>query len=245
LPPAGWHLLVESALRSGDAALALAALPELARAQALPPQALAALEIRTLAAAVAAAPDRERLTELWLRLGKAQRRDAQVVAAYARRAAQVGQVLAGMSEIEAALRREWSEALIACYGELGPAEAEARLRYAEGLIGAQPNSPGLALTLGRLCNQCKLWGKARGYLERGLELDASAAAWEALADSHAGLGDAAGAGRCWHNALLAARGEPTQALASAPSATALSTRAAVVEERSEHGVPRLPGALPR
>jgi HemY protein len=245
LPPAGWHLLAEAALRSGDAATAFAALPELARAQALPPQAFAALETRTLAAVLAAAPNRERLDELWSGLGKAQRNIGEAIDAYARRAAELGQILAGMSALETALHRQWSEPLIVCYGELGPAEAEARLRYAEGLIPAEPNSAGLALTLGRLCIQCKLWGKARGYLERGLEIEPSPALWEALGDCHAGRDDPAAAGRSWQNALLAARGEPTQALPQAPSATALSTRAAVIEERSEHGVPRLPGVVPR
>jgi len=243
LPPAGFPLLAEAALRSGDPATAFAALPALARAQAMPPQALARLETRVLVAVLAAVPSRDRLGDLWSGLAKNQRRIGEVVVAYARRAARLGQILAAMSEVEGALRRHWSEALIECYGELGPAEAEARLRYAEGLIGAQPNSPGLALTLGRLCIQCKLWGKARGYLERGLELEPSAALWESLGDCHAGANDFAAAGRCWRNALQALRGEPTMALPLAASATALSTRAAVVEERSEHGVPRLPGAV--
>ena len=245
LPPAGWHLLAEAALRAGDPATAFAALPALARSQALPPPALAAIETRTLVAVLAAAADRDRVAELWSGLTRAQRRKAELVAAYARRAAQLGQVLAGMSEIESALRRQWSEALIVRYGELGPAEAEARLRYAEGWISAQPNSPGLTLTLGRLCIQCKLWGKACAYLERGLELEPSPALWEALGDCHAGRDDYAAAGRCWRNALLAARGEQTQPLPQGAAATALSTRAAVKEERSEHGVPRLPGAMPR
>jgi HemY protein len=241
LPPAGWQLLAEAALRSGDAATAFAALPELARAQAMAPQALAALQARTLAAVLAAAPDRDRLNELWSGLSKAQRSIDEAVTAYARRAAEIGQILAGMSALEGALRRQWSEPLIVCYGELGPAEADARLRYAEGWIAQQPNSAGLALTLGRLCIQCRLWGKARGYLERGLGIEPSPPLWEALGDCHAGRDDFPTAARCWRNALLAARSEPTQPLPQAPSATALSTRAAVVEERSEHGVPRLPG----
>lgn len=245
LPPAAWPLLTEAALRTGDTATALASLPAVARAQVMAPAALATLETRVLAAALAAAQDREHLTDLWTGLSKSQRRNAEVVAAYAQRAAQLGQVLAGMSEIEAALRRQWTEGLIVRYGELGPAEAEARLRYAEGWISAQPNSPGLALTLGRLCTKCKLWGKARAYLERGLELEPSAALWEALGDCHAGREDGIAAARCWHNALLAARGEPTRPLPQPTPATALSTRAAVLEERSEHGVPRLPGAAPR
>jgi HemY protein len=241
LPPAGWQLLAEAALRSGDAATAFAALPELARAQAMAPQALAALQARTVAAVLAAAPDRDRLNELWSGLSKVQRSLDEAVTAYARRAAAIGQILAGMSALEGAMRRQWSEPLIVCYGELGPAEADARLRYAEGWIAQQPNSAGLALTLGRLCIQCRLWGKARGYLERGLEIEPSPALWEALGDCHGGRDDVASAARCWRNALLAARGDPTQPLPQAPAATALSTRAAVVEERSEHGVPRLPG----
>jgi HemY protein len=198
-----------------------------------------------LAAALAAAPDRARLGELWAGLPKAQRRRPGYVAAYARRAAELGQVLAAMGELEAALGRHWSEELIVDYGALGPSEAEARLRFAEGCIGAQPNSPGLALTLGRLCIHCKLWGKARGYLERGLELEPSPPLWEALGDCASAQGDPGGAARAYANALRLQRGEAVAAPALAPSATALSTRAAVVEERSEHGVPRLPGALPR
>ena len=244
LTPAGWHLLAEAALRSGDAATAFIALPELARAQALPPPAFAALEARILAAVLAAAPSRERLDALWSGLGKAQRSIVEAIDAYARRAAALGQILAGMSAIETALRRQWSEPLIVGYGELGPAEAEARLRYAEGAIAAQPNSAGLALTLGRLCIQCKLWGKARGYLERGLELEPSPALWESLGDCHAGRDDLGAPGRGWGQCRHRGRGATPQPRAPAPNPTALSTRAAVVEERSEHGVPRLPGVVP-
>jgi len=242
LPPAAWHLLVESALQCGEPLIALEALPKLARAQALTLADFSALEARAQAAALAAAPDRERLGQLWSNLPRGQRRPADAVAAYARRAAELGQVLAAMSEIEAALRRQWSEALIAGYSELGPAEAEARLRHAEGWIADQPNSPGLALTLGRLCIQCKLWGKAREYLERGLAIEPSAALWEALGDCSRGREERDLAALCYRNALRAARGEPTEALpglAGVPAA--LSTRASVIETRSPHGVPQLPG----
>jgi len=242
LPPAAWHLLVESALQCGEPVIALEALPKLARAQALTLADFSALEARAQAAALAAAPDRERLGQLWSNLPRGQRRPAEAVAAYARRAAELGQVLAAMSEIEAALRRQWSEALIANYSELGPAEAEPRLRHAEGWIADQPNSPGLALTLGRLCIQCKLWGKAREYLERGLAIEPSAALWEALGDCSRGREERDLAALCYRNALRAARGEPTEALpglAGVPAA--LSTRASVIETRSPHGVPQLPG----
>jgi len=241
MSPAAWELLAESALRCGDTATALEALPGLARAQALTPDAFAALEARTHAAALAAAADRQTLDALWSGLARARRRPAEIVCAYARRAAELGQVLAAMSEIEAALRRQWTETLITCYSELGPAEVEARLRHAEAWDPEQPNSAGLQLTLGRLCNQCKLWGKAREHLERGLAIAASPALWEALGDCHSGRNDADSAAKCYANALRAARGEsvPLMPLLAGPGS--VSTRASVIETRTAHGVPQLPG----
>ena len=75
-----------------------------------------------------------RLNALWSGLSRTQRRAPEAVAAYARRAAALGQMLAAMSEIEAALRKEWSELVIRAYGELGPAETETRLRHAEAWL---------------------------------------------------------------------------------------------------------------
>ena len=242
LPPSGLHLLVRAALSSGEHAVALDALGRLAKTQTLSGDDFAALEARVLAAVLAAAADADALNAAWSGLSRAQRRQPEAVAAYARRAAALGQAVQAISELEAALRRDWSESLVRCYGELGDAEVDTRLRRAEAWLAAQPNSAGLLLTLGRLCIQSKLWGKAREYLLRGIALQPSPAAWEALGDGCAGHGDAAAATICYQNALRCARGAATQALSDAASGP-LDTRASVIEERSEHGVPRL--ALPR
>ena len=242
LSPSALHLLVKAALADGEHAVALDALARLARTQTLAAPALGALEARVLAAALAAAPDLDALNALWSGLTRAQRRLPDALAAYARRAAALGQTLQAMSELEAALRRDWSERLVLCYGELGAAEVDTRLRHAEAWLAAQPNSAGLLLTLGRLCIQSKLWGKAREYLQRGLGAAASPPLWEALGECCAAQGDAAGAAVCYGNALRSARDEPTVAL-DETSAGQIDTRASVIEERSEHGVPRL--ALPR
>ena len=238
LAPSAQRLLIEAALVSGEHALALEALGDLARSQTLPAETHAALEARVLSAVLAGAPDAERLHAAWADLTRAQRRVPEAVAAYARRAAALGEILPAMSEIEAALRREWSEQLARAYGELGAAEVDTRLRHAEGWLGAQPNSPALLLTLGRLCVQSSLWGKAREYLERGIALAPSPPLWEALGDCCTARGETVDAGICYRNALLRARGAPTVALDDALPGL-LDTRASAIEERSEHGVPRL------
>ncbi|HZW51507.1 MAG TPA: heme biosynthesis HemY N-terminal domain-containing protein [Rudaea sp.] len=242
LPPVGWRLLAEAALLTGDNALALRAVDALATSDALTPEALVALRARVLAAALAATPDSEALTAMWSGLPRAQRAMPEAIAAYARRAAALGQPLAAMDEIESALRKQWSERLAAVWGQLGLAHADTRLARAEGWLSAQPDSPALLRTLGRLCVQGKLWGKAREYLERGLALSPSAPLWETLGDCMTGQGNAANAAVCYRNALRIARGEATQELSDAARAP-LDTRASIAEERDAHGMPRL--AIPK
>jgi len=238
LPPAAWRQLAEAALLCGDHASAAQAVDVLARHETQTPAAVERLRARVLSAALGDAADAEQLNRLWSDLPRAQRSVPEALAAYARRAAALGQVLAAMDEIETGLRKNWSERLVHVYGELGPAHADARVQRAESWLVAHPDSPELLLTLGRLCIQNQLWGKAREYLERGLVFAPSAALWEALGDCRAAQQAPEDAATCYRNALALARGEPTQPLAESPRAP-LDTRASIREERSEHGVPRL------
>jgi HemY protein len=242
LSPRGSHLLIESALEAGDTQAALDALPALARSQSLTPESQAALETRVLAAALAGAPDAGRLNALWSTASRAQRRRPELVAAFARRSAAHGQVLAAMDEIESAQRRDWNESLATVYGELGGAELPARTHKAESWLTVAPNSPELLTTIGRLYSQQAQYGRAEEVLERSLALAESAAAWEALGDCRKGEGDLASANTCYSNALRLARGDATTPVGPRQLRGPLDTRPIAFEERSEHGVPRLPQA---
>jgi len=192
-----------------------------------------------LVAAIQASTNGAALNTLWSQLPKAQRRVPALIDAYARRAAGFGLVLPAMDELESALRREWSPLLIETYGMLGSDDIEARLRRAESWLDAHPNDAALLLTLGRMCVRLKLWGKANQYLQRSLALAPSAAAWEALGDLYASQSDAALAQRCYRNALSLGRNEAIEPLPLDSRTERLDTRPVAVEERSEHGVPRL------
>ena len=134
--------------------------------------------------------------------------------------------------------------MVTAYAELGDADAGARMRTAEQWLGVQPNNVALLTTLGRLCVDNQLWGKAHEYLERALAIREEAQTWETLGDCCAGEGEAVAANVAFGNALRLQRGLATRLL---PGRTGkrigMDTRAIVVEERSEHGVPRLPGAV--
>lgn len=237
LVPSSRRLLVEAALLCGDHQTALEAVNALERDGQLSAETYASLQARVLAATLSAASSGDQLNALWSGLTRAQRGTPEAIDAYARRAAEFGLILPALDELESALRRQWSERLIRAYGEVGEAEADTRLRRAEGWLAGQPNSPGLLLTLGRLCNHANVWGKARDYLERGLAIEPSAALWEALGECRLGQGDTNDATRCFRNALRFARDEPVEHVAH--SAGLMDTRASAVEHRSAHGVPLL------
>ena len=238
LTPGGWRELALAAVAAGDMRRARQALEPLQKSGAIGQRAYTSLEALVLTGAILAASDAASLNTLWSQLPKPQRRIPAVVDAYARRAAHFGMMLPAMDEVESALRREWSSQLVATYGNLSGDDGEGRLRRAEGWLDAHPNDAQLLLTLGRMCVRARLWGKARKYLERALALEPSSAIWEALGDVYAGDGDNLQAQRCYRNALAMARGEAVQ-LAPHEQRGPLDTRPVAIEERSEHGVPRL------
>lgn len=241
LAPSAWVEYIEAALATGEGDAALAALAPLARGQALSASTFDALETRVLAAALAQQRSADGLNALWASLSRGQRRVPEALAAYATRMAQLGQPLPGMSEIEAYLRKDWSDVAVLAYAGLQGADTGARLRQAEGWLKPHPNSVALLTALGRLCVAGKLWGKAREYLERALAISETAANWEALGDCHSGEGSHDTAEQCYRNALRLHRGEASEALpGQGLPRLGLDTKAVVVEERSEHGVPRLP-----
>ncbi|HET6431426.1 heme biosynthesis protein HemY [Dyella sp.] len=238
LTPGGWHELVLAAWMTGDIRRAREALVPLHKSGALGSQDYQVLEQQVLVASLQAAPDAAALNTLWSQWPKTQRRAAAVIDAYARRAAALGMILPAMDELESALRREWSSRLVETWGALGHEDLDARLRRAEGWLDAHPNDAGVLLALGRLCVKLKLWGKARKYLERSIALAPSAGAWEALADMWTGQGDAGMAQRCFRSALAMTRGEAALHVPTA-SLGAIDTRPIAIEDRDEHGVPRL------
>lgn len=237
LTPAGWYELALAALDNRQPARAMDALAPLRKSSALGKDALSALEHRVLAAALAGAGDAQQLAALWRGLSRAQRNDPALLAIYAEHASRRGAGLAAMDELHAALRRQWQPELAAVYLGLEDVPADQRLRQAEGWLKNHPDDPALLAALGTLCVRQGLYGKARDYLQRALEhAPNSAAAWSALGDVARASDDQAAAATCYRNALgIAAGKEPSELLPGMRKSLAT-----VLEERDEHGVPRLP-----
>ena len=99
-----------------------------------------------------------------------------LAAAGARHATAHGRAVLAREIVEKALAAEWSPQLASLYGELPAqmepaartAEARARIERAERWLLERERDPELLATLGRLCAQAELWGKAKSFLEASL-----------------------------------------------------------------------------
>ncbi|MGH8155868.1 MAG: heme biosynthesis HemY N-terminal domain-containing protein [Rhodanobacteraceae bacterium] len=239
LPPAGWYEYALAALATGQPERARVALEPLRKSDTLGATAYADLVTAVLGASLRNAPDPPALAELWKRASRQQRQMPTLLDAWARRAATLGDPGDALDAIEDALKREWNPDLIATYGAITPpGQAAQRLHAAARWQDAHPDDDALLRTLGVLSLRASDPRDAREYLLHALGLKPTAAGWAALGEVEAAEGEPGDAIRCYANAWKCAHGE---VIAPGPHEAGLDTAQVTLEERDEHGVPRLPG----
>jgi HemY protein len=145
--------------------------------------------------------DRHALEDCWQKIPMQLKRDAKVAAA----AAQCYMALGGCAQanqiIEQALEAEWDSELAGFYGECPGPDVIRQIERAEKWLKNNPRDAVLLLTLGKLCAQQGLWGKAQSYLEASVSVEPTYSAHLALAQLHDHLGNADAARRHYRESL--------------------------------------------
>jgi len=181
----------------GDWTALIRLLPELRKDKVLPAKELAELESRAWGQNLNLAAQRETegeaalqsLQRAWQQLTSVQRQEPALVLAYAEQLRQLGAQGEAEEVLRGALKRSYDSHLVRLYGLLRGKDPVKQLQTAEGWLKAHPADPSLLLTLGRLCLQNSLWGKARDYLENSLKLQRNPEACAELARLLAQLGE--------------------------------------------------------
>ena len=163
-----------------------------------------------------------------------------MVSAYAVRAADLRWDEAATRSLEQALEAQWDEALVDLYGRLPLARLEQRRAQIERWLPAHPSSPALLLAAARIAQAQGQRPQAETWLHRAIAQGAGAPAWEALGDSAVNAGDDARARLAYANALRSQRDEPLHDVPGRDLRQRIADTAAI-EERDEHGMPRLRG----
>jgi HemY protein len=181
----------------GDWSALIRLMPALRKDKVLPASELAELERRAWGENLTLAAQREQegeaglqsLQRAWQQLTAAQRHEPQLVLAYAEQLRQLGAEADAEEVLRGAMKREYNSHLARLYGLLRGKDPARQLQTAEGWLKEHPDDPSLLLTLGRLCLQNSLWGKARDYLESSLRVQRNPEACAELARLLAQLGD--------------------------------------------------------
>ncbi|MQT33062.1 heme biosynthesis protein HemY [Pseudomonas helleri] len=193
----------------GDWSALIRLLPELRKDKVLPAQELAELERRAWGQNLGLAAQRDTggeaglqsLTLAWQQLTSAQRQEPTLILAYAEQLRRLGAQSEAEEVVRGALKRTYDSHLVRLYGLLRGSDPVKQLQTAEGWLKAHPADASLLLTLGRLCLQNSLWGKARDYFESSLKLERNPETCAELARLLAQLGDTARSNQLFQEGL--------------------------------------------
>jgi HemY protein len=196
----------EQGLGNWDEVIRLARLLE--KHSAMPAEAIESIRVNARVAMLSRKThDLKSLSAYWRLLPDEERAYPKVAGAAARAFIRLGDCRPAHRILEDALERDWDAELLLLYGECQDIDAIARIERAERWLEQHPRDAELLLTLGRLCCQTQLWGKAISYLEASLAVNAAPAAHIALARVHDGMGRAEEANR-HYRAAADARSRP-------------------------------------
>ena len=240
LPPRGLRLRAEALAAAGRSHEAYGLLGALRQQRALPAAKLDAMQAGWAAQSLQEAGDANALADRWDALPQALRTSPEVVAAYAQRAAALRWDEAATRSLEQALDAQWNEELAALYGALPVSRLEHRRAQLERWLPAHPSSPAALLAAARIAQAQGQWPQADAWLHRAIAQGAGAPAWEALGDGALQAGDETRARLAYANALRSQRGDALHELPGRDLRQQIADTAAI-EERDEHGMPRLKG----
>ncbi|MCY1518792.1 Protein HemY [compost metagenome] len=197
-------------LQRGDWSALLGLLPELRKEKALGDAELAELERqawcgRLTAIGQVGEGDRESalaaLAQSWQQLSSAQRQEPELLAVYAEQLRVLGAESEAEDLLHAALKRGYDSHLVRLYGLIRGRDPARQLQAAEGWLSQHPEDAGLLLTLGRLCLQNQLWGKAKEYFESSLAFQRHPETCAELARLLAQLGEVEQSNRLFQEGL--------------------------------------------
>lgn len=150
-----------------------------------------------------AMPDVAALKEYWRKVPAADRADSKIALAAARQFLAFGECDTAMEIVTTSLEKNWDGELVRLFAEC-PCDATKQIELAEAWVGFHPRDAALLLTLGRLCAQRELWGKAQSYLEASLSMEARAETHLALAQLFERMGRKEAAVEQYRQGLLLA-----------------------------------------
>jgi len=137
----------------------------------------------------------------WDALTKKQKSNVVLIQEYAKQFISLDQDDKAERLLSDAIKKQWNKNLVYLYGQVKSSLPDQQLKLAEGWTKSHDRDAIVNLSLGRICMRNKLWGKARIYLERSIELGARAETYFELGVLLEHLNDKDASLLCYRNGL--------------------------------------------
>lgn len=161
----------------------------------------------------------EAIQSLWISIPKHQCKTVTLISCYTELLIQHGAHLEAEKILRTNISKLADERLLYLYGKVLADDPGKQLAFVEGLSKKFAGNAVWLLTLGRLCFNKKLWGKAKSYFQQSLELVASPETYQALARAYEALGETEAATKCYRLGLKDAIEKPVSSRALVESPT--------------------------
>lgn len=204
--------LLATALQGTGNASKLADLTGLMRSNtSMPVTSIEPLEVEAWTTLLETSPT-EDLTKTWEGLSPDAHKNPEVVESYARRLMEENQHTAAEHVIEGALNKNWSNNLVAAYGDLDNANVAKQIEQLEIWRKNQPNNASLLGAMGKLSVKNQNLNKARDCFVNAAQIDLTADNCLNLGDVLEGLGQHDKAKDCFKSAAGLASGQGASGL---------------------------------
>ncbi|QKK03079.1 MAG: tetratricopeptide repeat protein [Pseudomonadota bacterium] len=152
------------------------------------------------------------LETVWKELGRRLHRRRELVAAFARRSAELGRPELAAKPLRLELSESLDDELLGLYAKADESERSARIAECEQWLEKTPDHAGLQQTLGMLYLAERRYDEARGCLEQAVRQRPSSEAYEALGRVLDRAGKLEAAAQCYRNALRLRSGRGVEPL---------------------------------
>lgn len=166
-------LLAETHLRLSDWSSLRNLIPDLKKHEAVLPNKIYELEIMSWNGLLSdsAKPDTaEKLIEAWNEMPKRMKVITEVLEHYSKLLVTSKNHDAAEKALRFQLEKNWAESTIKLYSELDGLSDDKQMSVAESWLQDHQQNEYLLLTLGKMCIEKQLWGKARGYLDASISV---------------------------------------------------------------------------
>jgi len=184
------HLLSQlyEKLKSWEELLAM--LPELTKHKAISKDELFRLKKLTYKhLLIKASSDSEKSKSLWQAIPKDLKNDSELIIIYTNSLIKFNDISLAEPLLKNAIKHQWNTDFVYLYGFIKSSTPQLQLDFAESLLKNHNQNSILLLTLGRLCMNIELWGKAQAYFEASLGIKETIETFKEIALLAEQLGD--------------------------------------------------------